>query len=247
MRAAGLLLLILGVVGCSTSSAPRQRTRIISPSQHPFAQNGTDPRGLAFVQLAESMQGRMGHLPGGCATLVHERVCLPRVTVDGQRLPDLAVLAGVVGVAANAFGPRLPLGSLRAMQDGIALAIFQRLLRLESRRDGIRVTTVQARALAKREMTLYEEARHQGVRSQGASIPPGLTVQHYFLSPRAVEFYRRGMVVGRERQRILQRYRSMPLSAAFHLWFRSRLAHHVITINGSPPAFSLPNAFPANP
>ena len=247
MRAAGALLLTLGIVGCGTSSGPPQCTRIMSPSQHPIARNGTDPRGLAFVRLAESMQGRMGKLPGGCATLVHERVCLPRVTVDGQRLPDLAVLAGVVGVAANAFGPRLSLGSLRAMQSGIALAVFQRLLHLEGRRNGIRVTTVQARAMAKREMTLYEEARRHGVRSQGASIPPGLTVQHYFLSPRAVEVLRLDLVVGRERQRILQRYRSLPLSAAFHLWFQSRLAHHVITINGSPPAFSLPNAFPANP
>ncbi|MDQ2744979.1 MAG: hypothetical protein M3Z66_22160, partial [Chloroflexota bacterium] len=131
--------------------------------------------------------------------------------MDGQRLPDLAVLAGVVGVAANAFGPRLPRESLRAMRNGIAVAVFQRLLHLEGQQDGIQVTTVQARALAKREMKLYGETLHQGMRSQGASIPPGLTVQQYFLSPRAVEVLRLDMIVGRERQRILQRYRSMPL------------------------------------
>jgi hypothetical protein len=191
------------------------------------------------------MQGRRGDLPGGCATLAGEHVCVPRVTVDGQKLTDLAVLHGIITAAAGPGGLHLPLRSSRAIRSGIADAVFQRLLRLEAIRAGVNVTNAQARAFAQHELELYEQRPSQA-RSQGIRIPAGMTARQYFLSPRTVAGYRDGMVVGQERDRILRAHPSMPRALAFREWFRARLPHHRVTINGSAPDSALADVLPVN-
>lgn len=192
------------------------------------------------------MQGKSGNLPGECATLVGDRVCAPRVEVDGTRLSDLAVLQGVVGIVGNPEGRRVSLNSLRARRAGIALAVFHQLVAVEARRDHVTVTRSQARALAEKELGFYERTppTERG-QIYFNVIPAGSSPRAYFLSSRMIALYRHGMVIGTERDMILHHYSLLPEGTAFRRWFASRLPHYTITINGSPPTFSLPAALPA--
>ncbi len=146
------------------------------------------------------MQGKSGNLPGECATLVGDRVCAPRVEVDGTRLSDLAVLQGVVGIVGNPEGRRVSLNSLRARRAGIALAVFHQLVAVEARRDHVTVTRSQARALAEKELGFYERTppTERG-QIYFNVIPAGSSPRAYFLSSRMIALYRHGMVIGTER------------------------------------------------
>lgn len=207
--------------------------------------SGINPRDRALLRLEESLQGRIGDLPGHCATLAGERVCVPRVTVDGRPLPDLSVLVGVVQMADNFVGPRPSLRSRPFLHGGVAEAVFERLVELEARRAGIRVSEARARAFAGQELALYVRAKYP--RSEPRlSIPGGMTIRQYFLSQRAINAYRDGLMVGEERDNILRRFRLVPPAEVFRAWFRVFVPHYVVTVNGSPPRFSLPDALPEN-
>src|SRR5207302_6706769 len=92
-------------------------------------------RALAALQrLSWDDRGRHGLLPGGCATLAGDRICVPPVTLDGKRLSDIAVIAQLIDRQPGAA----------ATHQAIAEAVFQRLLYLEGIRAGIRVTRAQA-------------------------------------------------------------------------------------------------------
>lgn len=207
----------------------------------PYA-NGMDPRAVAFLRLEMSDQGRSGMLPGGCTWLAHDHVCVPRVTVDGHSLSDLAVLAGDVSEATNPSGRHLRLQSARAIHGGVSAAVFHDLVVSAATRDHILVTTKRARAFALHELRLYQAAPPQ--RRVISIIPRGMTAQQYFTSPQTVRSYRREMIFGRKRDRILHRYPGLRTGQAFRRWLQSQVPHHTIRLNGRKPGFSIADAYP---
>lgn len=196
-------------------------------------------RSAALLQLALSRQGKSQMLPHDCTTLAHERVCLPPVSVDGHRLSDLSLLSGDV-TEAEITHTRLQ--STQAIRVGIAVAVFDYLLDLAARHDRIRVTTAEARALAQRELKMYQSSPH----ACGAAppIPPGMSPRQYFLSPHTIEAYRQGIIIGRERERILRRYPGLAPGPAIRRWLQAQVREHAILIDGKKPTFSIADTYP---
>jgi hypothetical protein len=194
-----------------------------------------------LLRLEVAHQGTPGTLPGGCATLAAQRVCVPPVTLDGHRLSDLEVLEGDVVFASRVAGSRSSLQSPRAVQAGVAEAVFKALVGIAAKRDHITATTAEARKLAQRELGLYEAC--PPARGRPSFIPRGMTARQYFLSRRTIEGYRYGMVVGRERARILRHFRGMSEPHAFQLWLETEIPKHTVRIDGKPPTFSIARAY----
>jgi len=211
----------------------------LAAAPHP---SSMDPRAVAFLRLQMLDQGRSGMLPGRCTWLARDHVCVPRVTVDGHRVSDLAVLAGDVSEATNPSGRPLRLQSARAIHAGVAVAVFHDLVVSAATHDHIRVTTKEARAFALHELRLYQATppRDRVV----SIIPRGMTPQQYFTSPQTVKGYRREMIFGRERDRILRRYPGLRTGQAFRRWLQSQIPHHTIRVNGRKPRFSIADAYP---
>jgi hypothetical protein len=185
----------------------------------------------ALQRLAWAHQTSGGWVPGGCATLAGERLCVPAVAVDGRRLSDVSLIAQLI---TRKPGPV-------SMHEAIAAVVFQQLLYLEGRRAGIRVTRAQARLLAEGELAAYQ--KDPSTRSL-VPLPPGVTPQQYFLAPRTIGAYRVGMIVGRERDAVLRQGRGKAASV-YAAWMQSVLPRHTVTVNGRSPEFSLPDALRA--
>lgn len=220
--AAGLLL-----IGGPGALAARSRCHV-------------DPRGRAVLRM-EMAHGTSWRLPGGCATIVRTRVCVPAVTVDRRRVPDLQVLAGDVAWVTAGPGRGHNMRSSGAVRAGVAGAVFAVLIENAASHDRrIHVTRAQARRLAQHELSMYRSSPPPC----GLMIPRGETPRQYFLSARAIEGYREGLMVGRERDLILRHYPAMPPIAAFRRWLAGQLPHHTVRINGKRPSFSIAAAYP---
>ncbi|MGI8824197.1 MAG: hypothetical protein ACR2JC_00860 [Chloroflexota bacterium] len=79
------------------------------------------------------------------------------------------------------------------------------------------------------------------------TVPRGSTPRQYFLSARAIEGYRHGMVIGRERERILRRYPGTSAGLASRRWLRAELPKHSVKINGKASTYSIADAYPVGP
>jgi hypothetical protein len=183
---------------------------------------------VALQRLTWEDRTHDGQVPGGCATLAGHRICVPPVTVDGKRLPDLAVIAEMI------TRPSTP----RSIHEAIAQAVFQRLLYLEGRRAGIHATQAEGRTIAEGEMAAYE--KDPTTRSL-IPIPPGLSPRQYFLAPETIDAYRVGIITGRERDAILTNH-VLSAPATFTAWMKDVLPRHTVTVAGRAPGFSLPTA-----
>jgi len=215
---------------------------LVSPQAAAAGQGNhiVDPRQGALLKLELAHQNSSGMLLHGCVSLAGDRVCLPRVTVDGHRLADLAVLTGDV-VEASKHSRRLPLRSPTATRAGVAWAVFNYLVDVAAARDHIRVTTKQGRALAERELKFFESSPPPP--GTIGPVPPGMTARQYFLSPRTIEGYRHGIVVSKERERIFRRYPGLKETRAFQRWLGSQVPRHLIRINGSKLDYSIADAY----
>lgn len=182
----------------------------------------------ALQRLSWKYRTRAGQIPGGCATLAGDRICVPSVSVDGKPVSDIVLIAQTFG---RRPGPN-------AVRQAVAEAVFGRLLYLEGRRSGIHATEAQARVLAEGEMAAY--VKDPATRS-AVPIPPGVPPRKYFLAPETVDAYRVGIIVGRERNAILAAQHGREADV-FSAWLRGVLPRHRVSVNGRAPGFSLPNA-----
>lgn len=168
----------------------------------------------------------------GCVRLAGRRYCVPTVSVNGKLLAPLALVSGMVGQPSTDS----------TVREAIASGVFDRVLYLEGVRGGIRASTAQARAMARRELGVYRRYPQPAA----FNLPPGVSGRDYFLAPRTVEAYRVGMVVGKERDGILRQHPGSRDAVAFPAWFKTALAHYTVRINGRQPTFSLPAALAAS-
>jgi hypothetical protein len=194
---------------------------------------GLDPRATAYRNLVLGNENSTGNFRHGCITLAGDHVCLPLVALDGRRLADLTVLNGDVAYVSVPAHASLRLGSAKALHVGIATAVFNQVVFLEAARDGVKVSLAQAHAFAVQQLQLFRK-------NPTFRMPRGETAQQFFLSPRSVIAYQRGMIEGREQAKIQKMFPALKKSEAFKAWFRQRLPRHKVTINGRPPNFSLP-------
>jgi hypothetical protein len=192
-----------------------------------------DPRVAAYSRLVVANQTKSGNLPGGCATLAGDRVCLPKVALDGKRIPDLTVLNGDVAYAVRHASTRL--SAAQTIHVGISSGVFNQLVVAEGPRDGIIVTAAQAKAVAQRDFTYYK--KHPG----SMQLPAGQTAKQFFLSARTVTTLQRDLIYNGEIKKIQHMYGKGSQIQAFRFWYRQRLLRHHVTIGGKKPTFSLPD------
>lgn len=247
----GVVAAICALVVVLMPSVWTFRVNADTPPPHPVPANSVAPQlhgrpaSTAFQQLANSLRGQPGNLPNGCVTLAGEQACVPPVSVDHQRLPDLVVLSKLVGVTGEPGADSTSLSSPQEIHTAIAAAVFDHLLYVQGVQDGYAVSHTQAEALAQQELTLYQ---HDPQLAQSGIVPSGSTPEEYFLSAQAIAFYGRSVVVGQERQSIL---RGLPNGAdptpQFRNWLAAELAHHDVTVNGTSPTFTIADALPTRP
>jgi hypothetical protein len=185
----------------------------------------------ALQRLAWQARTHDGQVPGGCATLAGNRICVPDVVVDGKPVSDVLLISQMIA--------RPP--GVSSIDQAVAISVFQRLLYLEARRSGIHATTAQGRTLAEGELAAYQ--KDPSTRSL-IPIPSGVSPRTYFLAPETIDAYRVGIIVGAERGTILSHHHGTD-SDVFASWLRSVLPRHNVTVNGHTPAFSLPAALHA--
>jgi hypothetical protein len=194
---------------------------------------GLDPRATAYRNLVLGNENSTGNFRHGCVTLAGDHVCLPSVALDGRRLADLTVLNGDVAYVSVPAHASVRLGSAKALRVGIATAVFNQVVFLEAARDSVKVSLAQAHAFAVQQLQLFRK-------NPTFRMPRGETAQQFFLSPRSVIAYQRGMIEGREQAKIQRMFPALKKSQAFQAWFRQRLPRHRVTVNGRPPNFPLP-------
>jgi hypothetical protein len=194
---------------------------------------GLDPRATAYRQLVLGNENSTGNFRHGCVTLAGDHVCVPSVALDGRRLQDLTVLNGDVAYVSVPAHASVRLSAPKALRVGIASAVFNQVVYLEAARDGVKVSLAQAHAFAAHELALFKK-------NPTFRMPRGETAEQFFLNPRSVIAYQRGMVEGLEQAKIAKMYPSMTKSNAFKAWFGRRLPRHKVTVNGKSPTFSLP-------
>jgi hypothetical protein len=198
----------------------------------PSVHAATDPRVAAFTHLELSNRSGSGNLPHDCATLAGDHVCLPHVTFDKQRVPDLTVLNGDVAYAVGHNGMKL--AAPPALHVGIATAIFQWLVVAEGKRDGVVVTIAEATLVAKSAMASYQKQDPNG------KLPGGLTPKQFFLSATTIDTYRRNLIYTAEIKKITKGATGAKAATRDEAWYRARLPRHSVTINGKKPGFNLP-------
>jgi hypothetical protein len=201
--------------------------------------NPVDPWMVALGQVIHSAPSD-GSLPGGCATLLGDRVCVPQVEVDGRQVSQVAILVDMLGEATRPSGSSgtLPdkvtvISTMRAAgteQQAIASAVVDELLYQAGLRTATRVPQT-AQAMAQQELNDYLTDPAAG---QAAGIvPPGVTPQQYFMSPTMIEGFEHGVVISDERSTLAASHTDVAV------WVRQQIAEHVILINGGAPGFSL--------
>lgn len=241
LGAAGVALLPAGAWALNGNPPP-----IITQGPVGHLQTTSVPAAAAFAQLAHAQSGRSFSLPGGCATLGQQRACVPTVSLDGRRLPDLVVLGKLVGIAGRPDASSSSLSSPEVINAAVAATVFERLLYLQGVQDGITATDGQVQAIAQQQLDAYlndpQQAQHADV------IPVGMTPRQYFFSPTSLSVYRDGLITAGERERITaQLPAGIDPTPTYRTWFASVLSRHDVTVNGTAPAVSLANALPERP
>lgn len=238
LKVAVLVGLLIGVV--PTGVWALNQTLTTSPP--PSRRAAPHPVAAAFDQLARAHNGGVYNMPGGCVTLAGQQACVPSVILDGQRMPDIVILAKLVGVTGEPGAISTSLSSPQEVQSAVAAAVFEHLLYVQGVQDGFSPSTPQAKTFAQQQLAHYRQD------PQPAVLPAGVAPQAYFLSPTVIAAYERGMVVADERQKITGGLTTTTdPTSAYHAWLTAELAHHPVTVNGAPPTFSLPDALPERP
>jgi hypothetical protein len=184
-----------------------------------------------------------GALPGGCATLVGHRICVPRVTVDGTTLSQTAILTQMLGIATRpTSSTSLPdsaqiiaaLSAATIQQQAIASTVADQILYQSAGTAIASTSTAAARALAQEELQAYLADPAAG---QAAGIlPPGVSPQQYFASQAMLGAYQRLAIIRGQTSAITGSHMTVGT------WVRQHLAGHVVLVDGAGPAFSLASA-----
>lgn len=181
-----------------------------------------------------------GALPGGCATLVGHRICVPRVTVDGAALSQVAILTQMLGIATRpTSSTSLPdsaqivaaLSAPKTQQQAIASTVADQVLYVAAGTAITSTSAAAARTFAQEGLQAYLADPAAG---QAAGIlPPGLSPQQYFGSSTMLGAYQRLAIIRGETSAITATHTTVGT------WVRQHLAAHIVLIDGAGPAFSL--------
>lgn len=180
-----------------------------------------------------------GALPGGCATLVGHRICVPRVTVDGAALSQVAILTQMLGLATRPTTSTLPdlaqivaaLSAPKTQQQAIASTVADQVLYVAA---GTAITSTSAAAARTFTQEALQAYLADPAAGQAAGIlPPGLSPQQYFGSPAMLGAYQRLAIIRGETSAITATHTTVGT------WVRQHLAAHIVLIDGAGPAFSL--------
>lgn len=179
-----------------------------------------------------------GSLPGGCATLLGNRVCVPQVTVDGTSVSQVEILEDMLGLATRPSGSSWPqkaaviaaLQEPTIQQEATASAVGNELLYQQ----GMTITNGSlqtARSVAQQELSSYLADPAAG---QAAGIvPAGMSPQQYFLSAPVINAFQRSEVINTEESALVASHVDVGT------WVRQQMATHTTLVNGLAPTFSL--------
>lgn len=244
------LILTMAAAGVATPAIANTLAGVNAPGTRPAApvltqptlSNPVVPWMLALSEMIHAAPSN-GALPGGCATLAGHRICVPRVTVDGTTLSQVAILTQMLGIATRpTSSTSLPdsaqivaaLSAAKTQQQAIASTVADQILYQAA---GIAVTstsTAAARALSQEELQAYLADPAAG---QAAGIlPPGVSPQQYFASTAMLSAYQRLAIIGAQTSAITASHMTVGT------WVRQHLAGYVVLVDGAGPAFSLANA-----
>jgi hypothetical protein len=208
----------------------------------PTLSNPVEPWMLALSETIHEAPSD-GALPGGCATLVGHRICVPRVAVDGTILSQVAILTQMLGVATRPTSSTSLPGSAQIVaalsapttqQQAIASTVADQILYQAAGAAITSASTAAARVLAQDELQAYLADPAAG---QAAGIlPPGVSPQQYFASTAMLGAYQRLAIIGDQSSLITASHMTVGT------WVRQHLAGHVVLVDGAGPAFSLASA-----
>jgi hypothetical protein len=216
---------------------PLEATEAGDEPIHPIPPTPIPPTALlntmkSVQQITWDARNSGGMLPNGCAAISGQQVCVPKITIDGTRIPDVDVLSQRAGRGTGPTAGRI----------SIAFSVLSRLFYLEGLKSGIKVTDAQARQVAEAQLSAYQK---NPTSRSATPLPRGVSPREYFLDPSTIASYRTSLVMAQKRTSLLQSQMGKGADI-FAVWLQGQLKHHTVLVNGKPPAFSLPDTIRAD-
>jgi hypothetical protein len=236
----------LGFIAPSGSPSGSVSTPVLADTmQSPSAE-------YAAVRWAARATG--GNLPDGCATIDKQRLCVPTVTVDGQRVPDISILSGLLGqprAGTPAESSRSSAAADPAVQHAVSQAVLGRLLVIQAQADGSAASLAEGRAAALRQLAMYQQIVKTDPQVAAQMVPPGLSADTWFHSDEAARDYQGTLTAGNELRIIEGAAAADPtahtaeIRASRASFLIREIPKHAVAVNGKVPTFSLTTAFGA--